>query len=74
VMPFQPSSKMPRIALDWEVGYSKSIDQIPEEWIPASVPGAVQLDYARAHEWPDYWNSDEFIFPCTARFEGETSG
>lgn len=23
------------------------------EWIPAVVPGAVQLDWARAHAWPD---------------------
>jgi beta-mannosidase len=32
----------------------------PTEWIPASVPGAVQLDWARAHDWPEWWRGDEW--------------
>lgn len=34
--------------LNFTVGYSDSADAIPKEMYPATVPGAVQLDYAKA--------------------------
>lgn len=46
--------------LNWTVGFSSSVGQAPAERLAASVPGAVQLDYARAHQWPDYWIGDNF--------------
>ena len=45
---------------EWKLGWSQSADSEPEEWIPAEVPGAVQLDYARAKNLPDYWKADNF--------------
>ena len=48
------------IKLDWNVGFSKSIDIVPEKRIPAVVPGAVQLDWARAHGWGEYFYADNW--------------
>src|SRR5450432_682221 len=42
------------------VGQSPERDRSPTEYVPAEVPGAVQLDWARAHEWPPYWVADHF--------------
>lgn len=38
----------------WEVGRSVSPEKKPESWISAVVPGAVQLDWARAEGWPSH--------------------
>lgn len=46
--------------LDWQVGRHEREDGLPTEWMPAQVPGAVQLDWARAHDWPPYWQGDNF--------------
>lgn len=43
-----------KTVLEWKVGHVSSPDQRPEEMVPAVVPGAVQLDWAVAHQWPDY--------------------
>ncbi|MFA5056772.1 MAG: hypothetical protein WC485_01550 [Opitutaceae bacterium] len=43
------------IKLDWKVGHASSAGVSPERWVPAVVPGAVQLDWARAEGWPPYW-------------------
>jgi beta-mannosidase len=40
--------------LNWQVGFHKAQTNQPSEWYPARVPGAVQLDYAAARNWPDY--------------------
>lgn len=40
--------------LTWSVGYSNNPDSIPEEFYPAEVPGNVQADYAKAHNWEHY--------------------
>lgn len=45
---------MKKYELNWTLGYSESIDLSPKEIFPASVPGAAQLDYARANDWPAY--------------------
>ncbi|MEC0259582.1 glycosyl hydrolase 2 galactose-binding domain-containing protein, partial [Paenibacillus lautus] len=41
-------------ALIWEVGWSDHAGQPPDRWVPATVPGAVQLDWARAEGWGDH--------------------
>lgn len=42
-------------APSWRVARLPAADALPvsEDWIPAAVPGAVQLDWARARGWPD---------------------
>jgi beta-mannosidase len=40
--------------LTWIVGHHADSDAKPAEWYPAAVPGAVQLDYARAKGWGDH--------------------
>ena len=42
-----------RRSLDWAVGHTKAPDLPPERLVPATVPGAVQLDWARAEGWGD---------------------
>lgn len=39
---------------NWKLGCSDSAGTTPMEWIEASVPGAVQLDWARAQGWPSH--------------------
>ena len=61
-----------RYLLDWQVGFCDSEDKRPEEFFKAAVPGAVQLDYARQYNLPDYnreinykqfkWTEDKFWF------------
>jgi beta-mannosidase len=56
--------------LHWQVGPTSSPEIEPHEFVPAEVPGAVQLDWARAHDIPlpeysgntgDYrWMEDSF--------------
>lgn len=36
------------------VGFAESYEAIPEKFIKAAVPGAVQLDYQREYKLPDY--------------------
>ncbi len=43
-----------RIPADWRLARSENGDTSGSDWIPASVPGAVQLDWARAHGLPPY--------------------
>jgi beta-mannosidase len=60
----------PKTFLKWELGYAKTSGETPAKWIPAVVPGAVQLDIARAEKyapyfydehWKDYlWMEDQF--------------
>jgi beta-mannosidase len=46
--------------LQWQIAHSNSVEAQPEQWVPAQVPGAVQLDWARAHDWPPHWKSDNY--------------
>lgn len=48
------------LSLDWEVGHAPAPEATALEYIPARVPGAVQLDWARAHGAPPYWYGDHF--------------
>lgn len=47
--------------LEWQLGHAATRDALPEVWIPATVPGAVQLDWARAENWPPYWYAEESL-------------
>jgi len=42
-----------RLAATWQLSRLDARDSAPSCWIPASVPGAVQLDWARARGLPD---------------------
>ena len=56
--------------LNWKVGFCDSKEKRPNEYFPATVPGAVQLDYAKHYNLPDYrceknfeqfrWMEDKF--------------
>jgi beta-mannosidase len=41
-----------KIPLQWSVGFTQNPESEPEEFFPAIVPGAVQLDWAAEHHWP----------------------
>lgn len=43
-----------KTTLNWQVGYCNTASSRPEDYFPATVPGAVQLDYAAAYELPDH--------------------
>ena len=47
-------------ALNWQVGWTAHPAQTPERFVPAVVPGAVQLDWARAEGWAPYWKAENF--------------
>jgi beta-mannosidase len=46
--------------LSFEVGHSDALDALPDRYVPAVVPGAVQLDWARAEGWPPHWVANNF--------------
>ncbi|MFD2329931.1 hypothetical protein ACFSR7_11835 [Cohnella sp. GCM10020058] len=47
-------------AIDWQVGWSDTADGAPERLVPATVPGAVQLDWAKAEGWDDHDYGDNW--------------
>jgi beta-mannosidase len=49
-----------RTELDWSVGHHADANTAPERFVPAQVPGAVQLDWARAEGWPPHWYAENF--------------
>ncbi|MDQ8187361.1 hypothetical protein [Pelagicoccus sp. SDUM812002] len=49
-----------RYNLEWKVGYTSDPSIRPEKLVAASVPGAVQLDWARAEGWPHFWQDGDF--------------
>lgn len=49
-----------RLPLRWTVGHAAAEDTPPERFVAATVPGAVQLDLARALKYPDYRFADNF--------------
>lgn len=48
------------ISLTWTVGYMEQKDGTPDKYIPATVPGAVQLDIARAENYPALYFADNY--------------
>ncbi len=53
---------MPRkqFSLDWQLGMHAQQTGAPDTWIPAKVPGAVQLDWAKAHGFAPYIHADHY--------------
>lgn len=49
-----------KVRLQFQVGYSDGIGTEPAMTVPAAVPGAVQLDWARAHEFPPYYHGENW--------------
>ena len=65
-----------KISLQWKVGFTPQADCMPENFVPSVVPGAVQLDWATAHNWPaieyqpDYYvRYDKRKVPIAADYE-----
>src|SRR5512138_1037292 len=46
------------VPLSFELGQAAALDATPDRFVPACVPGAVQLDWARAEGWGPYWYGD----------------
>ncbi len=67
----QTTIQSEKLPLLWTVGHTDQLRELPKEWFPATVPGAVQLDMAKslnygpyffAENWKDYlWMEDEFF-------------
>ena len=49
-----------RVEVTWQVGSHETLDAAPTAWVPATVPGAVQLDWAKASGWPTHVYADNF--------------
>ncbi len=69
---------MHTLPLVWELGRSANAEEKPAEFIPAQVPGAVQLDFLRAQGGKDFFFADNFhvfdgwedlFYTYRARFE-----
>lgn len=54
------ASSQKQTFLKWELGYSKSASETPAKWIPATVPGAVQLDIAKAEKYAPYFYAEHW--------------
>ena len=70
----EKSSKM---HLVWQTGHHKTLTDRPEQWLPATVPGAIQMDMIPALEHPDWQFSDRYkqflwmedvFWTCRSRF------
>lgn len=66
------------IDMQWETGWSDKAGEKPSRWVPAVVPGAVQLDWARAERWEshtfgDNWRQYEWMedkyWTCRTKLE-----
>lgn len=51
---------MQKTTIRFSVGFSDSIDTMPDEMVPAEVPGAVQLDWAAAHNYLPYYYGENW--------------
>lgn len=52
-----PESILP---LTWVIGHAPDKGTVPDKFAPAAVPGAVQLDIARAEGYPNYNVADNY--------------
>lgn len=59
ILPAMNSYYQPRV-LKWETGFSKHKNTDPEKWFSATVPGAVQTDYARANNWEPFYYAENW--------------
>jgi len=46
--------------LEWKLGYSAEKSKAPLKYVPSQVPGAVQLDIAKAENYPPYEYADNY--------------
>jgi beta-mannosidase len=46
--------------LTWSLGYTKAEEVLPEERVLAQVPGNVQLDWAKTHNYTPYYYADNY--------------
>ena len=46
--------------IEFTVGFSYGLHDKPQKWIPATVPGAVQLDWAKEHDWKPYYHGENW--------------
>jgi len=46
--------------LEWKVGYSAEKSKAPAKYVPSLVPGAVQLDIAKAEKYPPHEFADNY--------------
>ena len=61
---------------EWQLSHSKQVDSERLDKIPASVPGAVQLDYAKAFSYPPYYfglNFQRFVWMEDEYFHYQTT-
>ena len=49
-----------KLLMKWELGYTSSYEAQPKKWIAASVPGAVQLDIAKAEKYQPYFYAENW--------------
>ena len=49
-----------RQEMKWELSYDSTYDALPVQWIPATVPGAVQLDIASAEKYQPYFFAEHW--------------
>lgn len=49
-----------RSSLQWQLGFHAATADLPQEWMPATVPGAVQLDVAQHESYEPYWYADNW--------------
>ncbi|HEY3390372.1 MAG TPA: hypothetical protein VGK38_12410, partial [Prolixibacteraceae bacterium] len=48
------------LEMKWDLGYAANKDAKPEKWIPSTVPGAVQLDIAKAEKYAPYYYAEHW--------------
>ncbi|MEM9160521.1 MAG: hypothetical protein AAGB46_15850, partial [Verrucomicrobiota bacterium] len=51
---------MNKTPLVWKVGHTEDPSNTPARFVPARVPGAVQLDWAEAEGWDAHWKGENF--------------
>jgi beta-mannosidase len=57
---FGQTLNQPMIYLNWELGYTSVQDVNTMKWIPAVVPGAVQVDIAAAEKYPTWYYAENW--------------
>lgn len=57
---FSLNSLFAQTTLKWVVGYSDNKETAPTQFIPATVPGAVQLDFAKARNYGPYYFAENW--------------
>jgi len=46
--------------LKWELGYTSKMSDVVSNWIPATVPGAVQIDIAKDKKWGPFYYAENW--------------